>query len=564
MYMSSDNSQADQAPPTGGSKDFHFIAYPNHILVWVSNEDGLCSFVSPSWTAFTGRARTEELGKGWLDRVHPDDCATLLRGLDTARLSQQPFRLTFRYLREDGAYRWLVSQGMPHTTSTDEFVGHISLCFDVTPYQEGEAEIENSVQNIFPLLKQTRLIAAILDTHGRIQFLNSGLCRLLKCGGNELMNCKLFERYLAANDRPLLEALYPEGHQNAIFPAEFQSQLLSNWKQVRHVSWHAITWREYSGRVKGTILIGDDVTALLREEEQTSLFSKAFEATDHAIVVTDTDGTIVSINRAFTDLTGYSREEAIGSNPRILQSGRHDEAFYERLWASLRATDHWHGDIWDRHKDGSIYPKYLSISAIKNSSNELTNFVGIFYDNSERFTVEERLKRLAHYDTLTGLPNRSLLFDRLEQALERATRLGTSVGLLYLDLDDFKLVNDLHGHLAGDEVLKAAAQRMKTCVRTRDTIARLGGDEFVVLVPDTSGADDLAVVAQKLLEALSPPYEIEGHIVASPPSIGISIFPDNGSSAEELMKCADVAMYQAKRCGQGNFRFFGNSTITQK
>jgi diguanylate cyclase (GGDEF)-like protein/PAS domain S-box-containing protein len=558
--MTNDSAAPDQHQSPGIDENFHFLAYPANLLVWVSNREGLCSFVSPSWTRFTGRDLSQELGTGWLDRVHPEDRDGLVRGLDNGRRckagNQQPFRLMFRYLREDGVYRWLMSEGMPHSTPTEKFVGYLSLCFDVTPYQEGEAEMERSVQNVFPLLKQTRLIAVILDNHGRVQFSNGGLCRLLKCSGPELLNCNLFERYLAANDRGLLERLYPNDTQNALFPSEFQSELLTGEKQSSHISWHSVIWREYSGRIKGSILIGDDITALRHAEEETTLYTKAFEATDHAIVVTTATGSIVSVNRAFTCLTGYSRKEALGTNPRILQSGRHDERFYTEMWAVLRATGHWHGDIWDKRKDGSIYPKYLSISAIKNPDEELTHYVGIFYDNSERKTVEERLDHLAHYDALTGIPNRSLLLDRFEQAMERARRLRSKVALLYLDLDHFKLVNDTHGHSAGDALLKSVAQRMKTCVRAVDTIARLGGDEFVVLVPDIEGLDDIRTVASKLLDALTPPYEIEGHSTVSTPSIGISIYPDDGEDVDLLMKRADAAMYQAKQSGRGDFRFF--------
>lgn len=554
--MTENNAQTDPASQPAIDGNFHFLAYPDNILVWASNTEGLCSFVSPSWTTFTGRERTEELGNGWLEKVHPEDRAILVRRLAEAHHVQQPFRLMFRYLREDGVARWFVSQGLPQTTPSGEFIGHLCLCFDVTPYQEGEAAMECSVQNALPLLKQTRLIAVVLDIHGRVQFSNGALCRLLQHGGSELMDCKLFEQYLAAGDRSLLETLYPGGTQSAHFPAAFQSELLTSEDESRHVSWHSVIWREFSGQVKGAVLIGDDVTALRREEEQTSLYVKAFEATDHAIVVTDVAGTIISVNRAFSILTGYSRDEALGSNPRILQSGRHDQAFYKTLWTTLLATGHWHGDMWDRHKDGSAYPKYLAISAIRNSNGEVTNYVGIFYNNSERKTVEERLDHLAHYDALTGAPNRCLLLDRVDQALERAIRLGTKVALLYIDLDHFKQVNDTHGHNAGDELLKAAAQRMTTCVRGVDTIARLGGDEFVVLVPDTNGADDVRVIARKLLETLSPPYEIEGHAVVSTPSIGISLYPDDGSTWKELMKHADTAMYQAKQSGRANFKFF--------
>ena len=308
------------------------------------------------------------------------------------------------------------------------------------------------------------------------------------------------------------------------------------------------------------MLIGDDLTELRHEQEQTSLYVKAFEATNHAIVVTDALGTTLSVNQAFTKLTGYSREEAVGNNPKMLQSGRHDPAFYQAMWASVLTTGHWHGDIWDRHKDGNVYSKYLAISAVKNPAGELTNFIGIFYDNSERKTIEERLEHLAHYDTLTGLPNRSLLRDRMEQAVERAIRINTKVAMLYLDLDHFKDINDTLGHAAGDALLRAVAQRMKTCVRGVDTIARLGGDEFVVLVPDINDAGDIDTVAEKLMTTLVQPYIIEDQSVVSTPSMGISIYPDDGHQMDDLMKHADAAMYKAKQSGRGNFKFFNALT----
>ncbi|MFA7292408.1 MAG: diguanylate cyclase, partial [Rhodocyclaceae bacterium] len=321
-------------------------------------------------------------------------------------------------------------------------------------------------------------------------------------------------------------------------------------------SWHTIVLRDFSGRVKSTILIGDDVTELHRAEAQLSLSARIFEATHHAMLVTKLDGSIIAINTAFTTLTGYSGEEALGRNPSILQSGRHDQSFYQQLWEKLLASGHWHGDIWDRRKDGSIYPKYLSISVIRDASGKATNYAGIFYDISERKTVEERLDHLAHYDTLTGIPNRCLLLDRLEQAAERAIRQGTKVGLLYLDLDHFKQVNDTLGHGAGDELLREVAQRLKSSVRAVDTVARLGGDEFVVLVPEINESLDLTRVSQKILDALIVPYQIEGRSVVTTPSIGISIYPDDGSDVHELLKHADTAMYQVKQNGRGFFKFF--------
>lgn len=550
-----------QIPPQGelvaapGDKDsFHFLAYPAHLLVWMSDSLGQCCFVSPSWTDYTGRQPVSELGQGWLSLVHPEDRDTLVRRLGEAHERRQAFRVMYRYLREDGVFRWFVGQGQVRTSPDGVFEGHLCQCFDVTPYQEGEAEMERSVESMIPLLRNTDFFAVVLDARGRVQFSNSALARLLQYGPGDLIDCPLFGACLADDDRVLLTTLYPEGVQSACFPAEFESTLLDRDGQPHRVSWHAIIWREFSGRSKGVVLIGDDITQLYREESLTRLYAKAFEATEHAIVVTDSGGTIISINEAFTRLTGYSRAEALGNNPRMLQSGRHDRAFYQELWETLSRMGHWHGDVWDRRKDGGIYPKYLSISAIKSADGVVTNYVGIFYDNSERKTIEERLDYLAHYDSLTGLPNRSLLLDRLEQAIERIARLGGSVALLYLDLDHFKQVNDSLGHAVGDELLKAVALRMKASVRAIDTVARLGGDEFVVMAPEISDPGDAVGVAQKLLDALLLPYDLaEGRFVCTP-SIGVSLFPFDGRTSAELMRQADSAMYQAKQCGRGNFK----------
>jgi diguanylate cyclase (GGDEF)-like protein/PAS domain S-box-containing protein len=523
-------------------ENFHFLAYPAHILLWSCGAKGECDFVSPSWLAFTGREPQREWGKGWQDRVHPDDLAVLAHSLAEAINERQPFRLLYRYLRADGAYRWFVNQGMVRATPEGEFAGYIGQCFDVTAYQEGEAELEHSTQRMISLLQQTRLIAVVLDTEGRILFSNGSLCRLLQSAGTELMNCRLFERHLAPGARSLLDTIYPGGTARAQFAAAFESELITRRGEPRLVLWHAIVLREYTGNVRGTILIGDDLTEARRMEEQLKLTAKVFESTNQAMVITNAEAGIIAVNQAFTELTGYSRTDALGQNPRILKSGRHDQAFYEQMWNSIRDTGHWRGDVWDRRKDGSMYPKFLSISAIRNERGEITNYAGIFYEISERMAVEERLDFLAHYDTLTGLPNRGLLLDRLTLSVERAIRDGSKVGLLYLDLDHFKEINDTFGHAAGDILLKAAAQRMQECVRAADTVARLGGDEFVILLPDIKKLAAAAQVAQKIQNALAPPYEIEGQLMMATPSIGISIYPDDHHEVDVLLKQADAAM----------------------
>lgn len=537
-------------------ESFRYLADPAQMLVFSLDAAGACDFVSPSWCEFTGRAFAAECGDAWLDRVHADDLATVRAGLQRALNDGEPIRQLFRYQRADGTYRWFVNQGMPKTGANGRVIGFVGVCLDVTSYQEGDADAERSARQLVALLRETRLIGVVLDRRGHVQYSNAGLCRLLGASGVELMDSPLFERYLAPLQRELLDFLYPGGQQVAGFPAEFESSMQGAGGTMRHVAWHSIVLRDAAGNARNTILIGDDVTELRQTEEQLSLSAKIFDATNHAMLVTTLEGSIVAVNRAFTLLTGYEREEAVGRNPRLLQSGCHDRSFYEQLWRTLLATGHWAGDVWDRRKDGSIYPKYLSISVIRDRQGAPTHYSGIFYDASERKSVEERLDRLAHYDPLTGLPNRSLLMDRLEQSVERANRQGTRVGLLYLDLDHFKQVNDTLGHAAGDALLREMAQRMRSCVRSVDTVARLGGDEFVVLVPDVHSRDELTHVANKIIETLTPPCQIEGQTVLAPASVGISVFPDDGSDVHGLIRHADAAMYLVKQTGRGAFRFY--------
>lgn len=560
--MNQENPLPALYPAGEPDENFHFLAYPVHTLLWMCDTDGLCDFVSPSWLVFTGREAGQELGAGWLDRVHPDDLQALRHQLDEALREQQPFRLLYRLQRADGIYRWFVSQGMQRTMASGKVSGFIGQCFDVTAYQAGESEMEHAVQRMIALLKQTRLIAVVLDTEGRVVFSNGHLCRLLGYEGAELINCRLFERYLSPCDHVLLAAFYPGGQKKAVFPPEFESELLTSQGEVRHVQWHALVVAEYSGHVNSTILIGDNITEARRTEDLLKLTASVFEASNQSMLITDADCNILKVNEAFTQMTGYAREEVLGKNPRIFQSSRQDRTFYEQMWKSIRDTGHWRGDIWDRDKAGAEYPKFLSISAIRDASGKIANYSGIFYKITERKAIEEHLEFLAHYDILTGLPNRALLLDRLKLAIERAKREGSRIGLLYLDLDHFKQVNDTWGHAAGDGLLKSAARRMTESVRAVDTVARLGGDEFVVLVPDVREIDGITQVAQKILEALMPPYDIYGKPALATPSIGIRVYPDDHDDGEMLLRYADNAMYVAKNGMHGSFRYF--SGIEQK
>lgn len=286
----------------------------------------------------------------------------------------------------------------------------------------------------------------------------------------------------------------------------------------------------------------------------------AFESQE-SLMITDSDGVILRVNQAFTESTGYTPEEAVGKTPRLLKSGRHDAEFYRKLWETLLRTGKWQGEIWDRRKNGEIYPKFLTITAVKGNNGLITHYVGSHIDITERKMAEEKIQHLAFYDPLTGLPNRRLLFDRLQQALASSARVGREGALLFIDLDNFKNLNDTLGHLIGDMLLLQVAQRLSSCVREGDTVARLGGDEFVVMLVDLSGqpieaAAQTEAIGEKILTSLCKPYQLEIHEHLSTASIGAILFNDHQSSVDELMKQADIAMYQAKKAGRNALRFF--------
>ena len=312
---------------------------------------------------------------------------------------------------------------------------------------------------------------------------------------------------------------------------------------------------EWDG-VDAYIALLRDVTPRRHAEQRLQLSDKVFQNTQEGIVVTDGAGRIISVNPAFTAVTGYLAEEVLGRNPKLLKSGRHDEDFYRALWADIEACGQWQGEIWNRRKNGEIYPEWMNISAVHGRVGEPAYYVAVFSDISLVKKNEERLHRLAHYDALTDLPNRVLFADRLHQALVQAQRGGEQVGLLFLDLDRFKLINDTLGHRAGDLRLQEGARRLETSVRAQDTVGRLGGDEFTIILPDLRSPAGAANVAEKILEAMSAPFFICGHDVFVTTSIGIAVYPVTGDSPESLIKHADMAMYQAKEQGRNNFQYY--------
>jgi len=291
-------------------------------------------------------------------------------------------------------------------------------------------------------------------------------------------------------------------------------------------------------------------------EERLKLFASVFKYSHQGIMVTDAKGKITDVNPAFSQITGYLSEEIIGQNLRVLRSERQDKKWYTRMWQALTTNGHWHGEIWNRRKNGETYPEQEDISAIYNDKNEIINYVAIFSDISQQKFHEAELDRIAHYDLLTNLPNRRLLIDRLEQALPRTRRDNKLLAIAYLDLDGFKAVNDRYGHAAGDKLLVKMSHRLKNTLRGEDTLARLGGDEFVMLIGDLDHIDSCAKSLNRALAAIKKPIIIDGIQMDISGSIGVTLYPLDDDSGGTLLRHADQAMYMAKQAGKNCFHLF--------
>lgn len=304
-----------------------------------------------------------------------------------------------------------------------------------------------------------------------------------------------------------------------------------------------------AARISVTLLIAMD-------QQQLRLQSIAMASVANAVFITDCDGRIKWVNNAFTSLSGYSTEEVTGKTPRLFKSGKHDVSFYRQVWQTILAGKVWRGEIVNRHKDGDLYTVNQTITPLLDTRGKVCHFVAIHEDISEKKEAEERILYMAHYDTLTNLPNRILFRDHLELELAHAYRSGRMVAVMFLDLDRFKIINDTLGHTFGDHLLKGVAERLRACVREGDTVSRLGGDEFTFIIPDIVQPQDAVFIAQKILNVMSRPFHVEGREVHVTPSIGIAMYPSDATDADSLIKKADTAMYYAKEQGKNSFKFY--------
>ncbi|MCG2575856.1 EAL domain-containing protein [Dechloromonas sp. XY25] len=459
--------------------------------------------------------------------------------------------------RRDGSRIWVIQSGCPLNPGAVLDAPSIWVYTDITQRKLAGVELERSEEKFAKAFDSCPLAASISAADdGRFLEINASYERNFGWSRDDLIG----KTSLEVGFWPTRQAR--EAWLAAISRRGRLTEYETTWLHKAGSQHHVILSSEtidLNGQ-RCILTYVTDISGRRLAEADLRIAAAAFESQE-GMVITDARGVILRVNKAFTDTTGYSAEEVLGQTPRILRSGRHDDEFYRQMWATVIATGTWQGEVWDRRKSGEIYPKWLTITAVKDEAGNVSHYIGTHIDITERKRSEERIKTLAFYDQLTGLPNRTLLVDRLRQAQLAGVRSGDHGALLFIDLDNFKTLNDTYGHDRGDRLLRQVASRLTQVVRLEDTVARIGGDEFVVVLSTLGEQQEHAasiaeMIADKILAILYTPYLLSDTVHRSSASIGVTLFQGERLGVDELMKQADLAMYKSKESGRNLVRFF--------
>ena len=512
-------------------------------------------FVGPNVTRLTGHPIGQWLSDPafWLNNLHPDDLA-MAQGKHAELFAKGSLSYDYRFRHANGSYRWVHDELVLVRAPSGQPTQIFGAWLDVTDRKQAEVTLQNSEARYRLLFDANPMPMYLIDNSTR-RFLQVNHAAMLTYGytADEFAQIKIDDIRPAREVermRQTLSQLETEG-EHPSNTGEWIHQKRDGTEFWVEIVRHAVHFQDRPCQ----LVLAMDITERKQADEQRRVIAQVFDTSQEGIFITDAHTRFISVNQSFTRITGYSTDDVAGQTPRILSSGRQNKAFYQSMWAAIEADGRWEGEIWNRRKTGEIYPEWLVISAIKDASNQVRQYLGIFTETSSRKEAEARILRLVNYDNLTNLPNRALLFDRARVAIASATRNQTSLAVLHLNVDHFKHINESFGHDAGDEVLAALSQRLTAHIKPEDTVSRLGADNFIVLLLHTS-AVEAGKVALRLMGALSEAMSVAEHRLNPTVSVGIATFPHNGTDLLKLMQAAEAAVDLAKREGRNTVRFF--------
>lgn len=428
--------------------------------------------------------------------------------------------------------------------------------------RRAQAALEKSEVRFRGLFEQAAMGIALIDMNGYLIQSNPAAQKMLGLNETRLQQ-KLFNKFFYPYDTTVEQEFYQQLLDNERTYYQMEKYF---FRQDSPMLWARLTTslvREVTGKPQYIIQMIEDITERKRAQAKQRLAAKVFETTSDGIIIADAEGNIIDVNQAFLLMTGYSYEEVLDKNPRFLQSGRHDKIFYEEMWSKTRETGRWRGKIWNQHQNGDIFSTWMSLSAVRGDHNEVTHYVAVYSDTSVFKEDDQRLRLLTHYDSLTDLPNKLLFYENLT----RSCRHNERIALLYLDLDDFKQINEEVGFDIGDECLKIITRRLQHCIREGDSICRLEGDEFGIILAPLDQDYDARVIAENMITDISEePIIIQEYTIQVDCNIGISFYPDDQMAVENenieiLIQHADMAMYLAKETGKNTYHIYSESSL---
>jgi len=516
---------------------------------------------SKRWKAMIGYAEDEfsDTGAAWMAHLHPEDRERVMSTVQNFFVESSPYyAVEFRMRCKDGAYKWILARGM--LVSRDEQGLPLRMTgthTDLTDRKCTEQMMAEKTSLLAATLESTTDGILVVDGAGRISSYNQRFLELWRIpeavmqSGDEGRAITLVLEQLLDPDAFILKVqlLYQDKAAESFDELAFNDgRFFERYSRPQRIG----------AQIAGRVWSFRDITLRRQAEDSLKIAGMVYANSNEAILVVDADSRIIAINPAFTQTTGYTESDVLGKKSNMLSSEQHGD-LYRAMWQELNTTGRWQGEMWNRRKNGEVYAEQLSINTIFHPDGSVYRRIALFLDVTEKKQNEEIIWRQANFDTLTGLPNRRMLRDRLEQEIKKAQRSAAPLALLFIDLDRFKEINDTQGHHVGDELLIEAARRLESCVRDSDSIGRLGGDEFTVIVGELHSMSDVERLAKTIIGKLAEPYQLGDEWVSTSASIGIAVYPDDASQSAQLLQYADQAMYAAKGKGGGRFSFFTSS-----